>query len=144
MLRRLGWMTVLVAILIPLTVAAAKPKPTAVSIRSWSAETTDGAKHAVKPNKTYRACASAPVTALVALGTVSRAKSGKAFKENWSLNGKRDSVFNVAWSKSGGFKDSFGIGASGALSTGHWTLKLVQGGRTIGSSAVTIKTKPGC
>lgn len=50
----------------------------------------------------------------------------------------------MAWSKSGAFNDSFGIGASGALTTGHWSLKITQGARTIGHSSVTVKTKPGC
>jgi hypothetical protein len=116
-----------------------------VGISSWSVETLDGATHHAKPGSVYRACASNPVHAIDALGNVHHARKGTAFKEIWSVRGKVSDVFHVSWSKSGDFKDSFGIAAnSGALTTGKWKLKLVQGGRQIGGSTITIRKKPGC
>jgi hypothetical protein len=125
--------------------SAAAAKGTKVKIGAWSVETADQARHSAKPGSTYRACASSPTFAIDARGTVTGAKKGKRFKEVWTLNGKPDSVFQVAWSKSGKFSDSFGISASdGELTTGRWKLKLVQGGRTIGASTIRVLTKPGC
>ncbi len=125
--------------------AAAAKGGTHVSIRSWSVETTDGKHHNAKVNSTFRACASNPVQAIDARGKVTGAVSGKGFKEIWTVNGRADSTFAVAWSKSGSFTDFFGIGAnSGGLTTGRWRLKIVQGGKKIGQSAIKIATKAGC
>jgi hypothetical protein len=116
-----------------------------VNIGSWSVETADFARHVAKPGSTYRPCASNPAIAIDAHGSVSGATSGTPFKEIWTLNGKPDSVFQVAWSKSGRFSDSFGISASDAeLTPGRWKLKIVQGGKRIGGGSIKIFTKPGC
>lgn len=124
---------------------AAAAKGTKVKIGSWSVATADSVKHNAKPGSTYRACASNPTVAIDARGSVTGATKGKGFKEVWTLNGKTDSVFQVGWSKSGRFSDSFGISASdGELTTGKWKLKIVQDGRTIGTSRIKIVTKPGC
>lgn len=125
--------------------AAGAKGGTHVAIASWSVETVDGKHHNAKANTTFRACESNPVVAIDARGKVTGAVSGKGFKEIWSVKGKVDSTFAVAWSKSGSFTDFFGIGAgAGGLTTGRWKLKIVQSGKTIGKSAITIATKSGC
>ncbi len=132
----------LLALLFP---AGAIAKGTKVKIGSWSVETADFGEHNAKPGSTYRACASNPTIAIDARGTVTGATNGTRFKEIWTRNGKPDSVFQVAWSKSGKFSDSFGISASdGELTPGKWKLKIVQGGKRIGGGSIKIVTKPGC
>ena len=144
--RIVFWASLGLVVLLALpAVALAKKKPTHVKFTSWTIEAVAGATHTVAPGKTFTACASDPTHGIDAKGKVTRAKKGKAFKEVWMLDGQVTDVFNDTWGKQGAFNDVFGIFALlGAIETGSWKVKLVQGGKKIGASSLKLATDSGC
>jgi hypothetical protein len=129
------------ALVVPAAVAGSD---THVKITSWHVYTTDGKLHKVKPGKTFKSCKSNPTHEIDAKGSVKHATKGAAFTENWTVGGKPDVSFNATWGKSGNFTDYFSRSNEGQLPRGKWKLKLVEGGKTIGKSGITLKTKNGC
>lgn len=125
--------------------APASAAGTDVAINSWHVYTKDDVRHKVEAGGTFKSCASNPTKEIYAKGKVTGAKKDVNFDEIWSLNGNVDSIFHEQWLKTGDFTDYFGYTATGgSLKTGDWSVKLVQGTKTIGKSSITIKKKPGC
>ena len=125
--------------------APANGAGTHVAINSWHVYAKNHALHKVAPGSTFKACASKPTAEIDAKGKVKGAQKDAKFKEVWSVRSKVDSVFHVSWGQSGNFTDYFGINANdGSLKTGKWSVKLVQGSKTIGKSSITIRTKNSC
>jgi hypothetical protein len=121
---------------------AAASSGTQVKITSWKVHT--GVKvRKVKPGATVKVCASQPVSELSARGKVGGATKGKAYSAEWTRNGKKFATFPETWRKGGSFRTTFGIGGEG-FQPAKYGLKLVEGSKTIGTSAITLKVKKGC
>jgi hypothetical protein len=129
------------AVALAIATPASGQAATHVSISSWHLYTA-GDLHKVKPGTTFKACASKPVDDIYAKGSVNHASSGGKFTEKWSIGGVRQTPVHAAWAQSGNFTDYFRLQPGGE--SGKVKLKLVEAGKTIGSSSVTIKTKHGC
>lgn len=130
--------------LVPFALAAPAQagKGTHVQVTSWHLYTNDTELHKVKPGATFKACASNQVIDTYAKGSVKRAKKGAKFQEKWSLGDSPAPTVDAHWARDGNFTDYFRFQPEG--SSGKLKLKLVQAGKTIGKSAVTIKTKQSC
>lgn len=139
------------ALTLPAGVFAKNPfnRPTHVEFTDFVITSSTGVDHPAVAGTTFTHCASEIETILDAHGTVARTVEGKAHKNIWLLNGARQSVFNLVWTKTKKKKRSFVTGiesnVADGLSDGLWSVKIVQGGKTIGPGAsVTIAEDPAC
>lgn len=136
--------TLACACLVAAVAASAASASTHVKVTSWHVYDRKGKLHKVKPGATLKSCASNPASELDAKGKVTGAKKGKAFKELWTVKGGTGPTFDESWSRNGSFTDYFSLSDEGGFDPGTWQVKLVQGGKAIGKSAITLKRKTGC
>ncbi len=141
-MRKLALAATTAALVITMAPGASGHATTRVSISSWHLYTADTELHKVKPGATFRACATNEVSDIYAKGKVKHAKKGANFTEKWSIGQAHAIPVHASWGRSGNFTDFFRIQPEGH--SGKVKLKLIEAGRKIGSSTVTIKTKQSC
>lgn len=115
-----------------------------VKITLWTATTAAGTASPVAPGATITHCTSDPEHSLDVSGRVKHAASGKHFTVQFLLNGQVRDAFHEHWVSNGPGKFGDGITNDAGLPDGLWGLKIVEAGKTIGQSSVTIAANPAC
>lgn len=141
------------ALTLPAGVLARGPfnLPTHIEFKSFVITSSAGVDHPVPAGGTFTHCATEVETILDALGTLQRTVEGKNHKIIWTLNGARNSVFDLEWTRTKRKKRAYFTGiqskssAADGLPDGIWAVKVVQAGKTIGNrTSVTIAENPAC
>lgn len=139
------------ALLVP-GAAAAKPQPhpkpppppTKITVNRWAGETLSGSPYNAKPFATATHCATDPMKTLDLYGGAKHVVDGRHFVVQFLLNGTVRDVFHEHWSGTGFGHYSDGIVNKEGLPDGRWSVKIVQGGKTIGFSWVLLAADPSC
>ncbi len=139
----------LAALLLPLG-ATAKPHrrhrqpQTHITINRWYGETLGGTPYSVKPHQTITHCATDPAKVLEMRGRVRHTVAGRHIVVQFLLNGAARDTYHEQWTGSGNGTFHEGIYNEEGLPDGRWTLKVLQGRRTIGASWVLLAADPSC
>jgi hypothetical protein len=139
------------ALAVPAGVLATKHfgRPTHIHINTFTITDSNGVPSVVSPGATVTHCASVTENTIEADGTVQRTIEGKNHKIIWTVNGARENVQVLEWTKTKKRKRHYFQGlrstVAEGLADGLWALKVTQGGKQISAPAsVTIAEDVAC
>lgn len=139
----------LLALTVPAGVLAKAPfnRPTHITIKKWDVVDRNDTTTFLAPGATHTHCASVPVPEIGFFGTAKRIVGGKVHKRIWLLNGVPQLSDSYVWTKTDKktpYNKALTNSAPEGFDDGRWTVKIVQGGRTIGTSSITLATDASC
>ena len=121
------------------------PKPMKVKIQQWELITASGTQTPGAPGATLTHCSSDVVRELDLHGHTKHAKAHKRFKVRLFLNGGLQLSTAEVYPASGRALFNDGIqNQTKGLDDGLWTVKVVQKGKTVGESSLTVASNPSC
>jgi hypothetical protein len=142
---------IVLALAVPAAVLARKHfnRPTHIEFKTFTITDSNGVPSVVSPGATVTHCASVTERTIEANGTVQRTIEGKVHKIIWTVDGARENVQALEWTKTKRTKRHYFQGLRSTvpegLDDGLWALKVTQSGRKIGGPAsVTIAEDPAC
>jgi hypothetical protein len=124
-------------------------RPTHIHINTFTITDSNGVPSVVSPGATVTHCASVTERSIEADGTVQRTIEDKNHKIIWTVNGVRENVQVLSWTKTKKRKRHYFQGLRSTiaegLDDGLWALKVTQSGKKISDPAfVTIAEDPAC
>ena len=123
----------------------ALPPPTHVTITEWVVKTTNGKSHTVAPGSTFKHCPNVQAASVNAKGSVAHAKVGKKYSVYWTLNGLNIATFPHQWGKTDGPVHFFLTrNLSHTVPDGNYLVSIIQDGKSIGHSTLTVGKRKHC